>query len=242
MLREMSTRYGRTPGGYLWALLEPIGGLIAMTLVFSMLLRAPQLGNSFVLFFASGYLPFVLYVTIAQSVQGAITFSKPLLRYPALSWIDAVLARLLLNLLTGVLVMVIVFVGLLQMVSVTAIFEFGPMVLSTALACLLATGIGVLNCVLIGLYPVWGKVWGMATRPIFIIAGVFFLFENLPPNLQAIGWYTPWIHFTALFRSGVYPSYEPDFISVPLLLIWALVPLCLGLLLLRRHYLEILNR
>ena len=28
VLREMSTRYGRTPGGYLWAILEPLGMII----------------------------------------------------------------------------------------------------------------------------------------------------------------------------------------------------------------------
>ena len=28
MLREMSTTYGRTPGGYVWALMQPLGSII----------------------------------------------------------------------------------------------------------------------------------------------------------------------------------------------------------------------
>ena len=27
MLREMATTYGRSPGGYLWVMLEPIAGI-----------------------------------------------------------------------------------------------------------------------------------------------------------------------------------------------------------------------
>jgi capsular polysaccharide transport system permease protein len=120
MLREMSTRFGRTPGGYVWAILEPIGALIVLAVVFSILLRVPSLGNSFLLFYASGYLPYTVYATVAASVQTAIMFSKPLLMYPAVSWLDAILARFVLNFLTGVVIFIIVFVGILQFTEATA--------------------------------------------------------------------------------------------------------------------------
>lgn len=113
ILREMSTRYGRTPGGYVWAVLEPVGALVVMSVVFAILLRAPPLGNSFILFYASGYLPFIISATIMANVQSAISFSKPLLMYPAVSWLDAIIARFILNLLTGVVIFIIVFVGIL---------------------------------------------------------------------------------------------------------------------------------
>ena len=38
MLREMSTRYGRSPGGYAWALLEPVGAIIVMAIGFGLML------------------------------------------------------------------------------------------------------------------------------------------------------------------------------------------------------------
>lgn len=34
VLREMSTRYARTPGGYLWAIPEPLGLIVILGLVF----------------------------------------------------------------------------------------------------------------------------------------------------------------------------------------------------------------
>lgn len=242
VLREMSTRYGRTPGGYVWAVLEPVGALVVMSVVFSIMLRAPPLGNSFFLFYASGYLPYTIYATVSSNVQTAMIFSKPLLMYPAVSWIDAILARFILNLLTGVVIFIIVFTGILQFTSASAALVFGPIILSVLLAGFLGLGIGTLNCFLVGMFPAWGNIWGIVTRPLFLAAGVIFLYENMPPFLQDILWYTPWIHITGLARTGVYPTYGPDYISLPLVMIWSMVTLFLGLVLLRRHYQDILNR
>src|SRR5690554_1518437 len=89
MLREMSTRYGRSLGGYIWAILEPLGGVFVLALAFSMLLRTPSLGNSFILFYATGFVPFTLYQNISNTVARALIFSKTLMQYPAVTWADA---------------------------------------------------------------------------------------------------------------------------------------------------------
>ena len=66
ILREMATTYGRSPGGYLWALLDPIAGLLVMTLIFTVMVQSPPLGESFALFYATGFLPFTIYNDIAR--------------------------------------------------------------------------------------------------------------------------------------------------------------------------------
>ncbi|WP_260008654.1 hypothetical protein [Leisingera sp. M527] len=60
----MSTRYGRTPGGYLWAILEPMAAILFLAIGFSLVIRSPSLG-SFLLFYATGFLPFNLYQSIS---------------------------------------------------------------------------------------------------------------------------------------------------------------------------------
>ena len=101
MLREMSTRYGRTPGGYIWALLEPLGGVLILAIGFSLLVRSPPLGTSFILFYATGMMPFDLFQKVSNATAKSLRFSRPLLAYPAVSWIDTLLARFLLNTLTS---------------------------------------------------------------------------------------------------------------------------------------------
>ena len=110
------------------------------------------------------------------------------------------------------------------------------------LAAFLGLGLGTLNCFLIGLFPAWGSIWGILTSPLFLVAGVIFLYENMPSFVQEILWYTPLIHFTGMARTGIYPTYAPDYISIPVVMLWSLISLFFGLLLLRRYYQDILNR
>ncbi len=240
ILREMSTRYGRSPGGYFWALAQPIGGIAILAFAFSLILRTPPLGNSFVLFFASGVLPFAVFLGIQAAVQNALQFSRPLLMYPAVSWIDALFARFILEFLTTTIALIVVLGAVFELTGASAILRVGPMIGATLLMAALGFGIGVFNCALAGLYPAWGNLWQIVTRPLFLVAGVIFIYDRLPSQVQEILWFTPWIHLTGLFRIGIYPSYHPEYISLPLVAAWVMIPMALGLLLLRRHHRTIL--
>ncbi|MFW8595927.1 ABC transporter permease [Cribrihabitans neustonicus] len=242
VLREMSTRYGRTPGGYLWAVLEPLAAILFLSLGFSLVIRTPSLGTSFLLFYATGYLPFDLYNTISNTTARAISFSKPLLKFPAVTWLDAVLARFFLNGLTGALVAVLLLAGVLLVIDSRTVLDLPPAVLAMALAMGLGLGVGTLNCVLTGLYPLWDVAWSIFTRPLFLASGVFFLYEDLPPVGQDILWYNPVMHITGLMRTGFYPTYSAAFVNVPYVLLTSLVLLALGLVLMGRFHRDILNR
>src|SRR5690606_17476223 len=108
MLREMSTTYGRSPGGYLWAVGDPVAGVLLLSIVFSLAFRSPPLGTNFPLFYATGFLPFMAYTELTMKIGQAIRYSRPLLTYPTVTFVDALLSRLLLNLLTNVVIFIIV--------------------------------------------------------------------------------------------------------------------------------------
>lgn len=241
ILREMSTRYGRTPGGYIWAVLEPLAAIVLLAFGFSLLLRSPSLGNSFLLFYATGFLPFNLYRSVSAMVAKSLAFSKPLLAYPAVSWLDALLARFLLNTLTGVLVAYLLLVGILAFTEARAVLDLGPILAAMGLAALLGLGVGTLNCYLQGVFPAWEIVWSIVTRPLFIASGVIFVYEDLPPAAQAVLWYNPLIHVLGYMRTGFYPMYTAPYVSPVYVLVCALLPLMMGLLLLRRSYRDIVN-
>jgi capsular polysaccharide transport system permease protein len=242
VLREMSTRYGRTPGGYLWAILEPLAAILFLSLGFSLVIRDPSLGTSFLLFYATGYLPFDLYNTIANTTARAVNFSKPLLKFPAVTWLDAVAARFLLNSLTGALVAILLLTGALAVIGSRAQLDLPPAVLAMSLTMLLGLGVGTVNCVLMGLYPLWEMAWSIFTRPLFLASGVFFIYEDMPPLAQDILWYNPVLHITGLMRTGFYPTYTAAYVSVPFVLFTSLILLALGLVLMGRYHRDILNR
>jgi len=241
ILREMSTRYGRSPGGYIWAVVEPLAMILLLAIGFSLLLRAPSLGNSFILFYATGYLPFDLYRKVSGTVTGGITFSKPLLFYPGVTWLDALLARFVLNTLTGVMVTYILLAAILQLTDTRIVIDMVPIVQAMALAALLALGIGALNAFLTLYFPVWEITWSIINRPLFLASAIFYIYEDLPAFAQDILWYNPLVHVTGWMRTGFYPMYDAPYVSRVYVLAIALVTLAAGLMLLRRHHRTLLN-
>jgi len=241
MLREMATRYGRSPGGYVWALLEPLGAIAILALGFSLIIRAPGLGNSFLLFYATGFMPFILYQDLSNHVARAVQFSRALLYYPVVTWVDALVARFVLNTLTGILVAGIVLGAITMLTDTRMTVDLAPILEAMSLAILLGGGIGVLNCALMGLFPVWMQVWSILSRPLFLVSGVFFLYEDMPGTVQAILWWNPLIHVVGIMREGFYVTYEASYASPLFVALTGLVSLFFGVVLMGRFHRQILQ-
>ncbi|EYD70566.1 ABC transporter permease [Limimaricola hongkongensis] len=241
VLREMGTTYGRSPGGYVWAILQPIGVLAIMSLAFSAVLRSPSLGTSFILFYATGYLPFSGYGEIQGKVSNALRFSKALLAYPRVTWIDTILARLILAVLTKVTVGCIVFAGILALVDTRASLDIGPILNAVALSACIGLGVGMMNCLLNGLVPIWSNIWGILTAPLFLASGVIFLYEDMPQFAQDILWWNPILHAVGVMRRGFYPTYEASYVSLTYGYGLGATLILLALVLLRRHHKRVLE-
>ncbi|MGI3171693.1 ABC transporter permease [Pseudooceanicola sp. C21-150M6] len=240
MLREMASRYGRSPGGYLWAILEPVGAIAVMALGFSLLVRTPPLGTSFLLFFATGFIPFSLYQNLATSVSKSINFSRALLTYPVVSWIDAILARFLLNSLTAIMVSYLILLGIMPLSDSPVAIDYVPVLETMLMAMGLGLAVGTINCALTGLIQIWGQVWSIVTRPLFIASGIFFLYDDLSETAQSVLWYNPLVHLVGWMRTGFYPNYEAPYFSGLYVLGCTFVLLFLGIVLLGRYHRDIL--
>lgn len=241
MLREMATTYGRSPGGYLWAVLEPVGGIAILTLIFSLGFNAPSLGVNFPIFYATGILPFMMFNSVCNRVSTALLFSKSLLAYPAVTFLDALLARFLVNTVTQAMVGYVVFGGILMLYETRT--DPAPMLIaqSLGLTAALALGIGTLNAYLIARFAVWQVIWSILTRPLFLISGIFFLFNAMPHTMRDFIWFNPLIHVVGIMRAGFYPTYDADYVSVIYVIIVSVGTFALGLLLLRRSHRDLLD-
>lgn len=241
MLREMSTSYGRSPGGYIWAFAEPIGGILVMTLAFSFISNRPALGTNFPLFFATGMLPFLLYTSVANNVGTAIRYSRPLLAYPGVTFIDAVVARLLLTALTQLLVAGLLIALIILIYGVRVQIDYLTC-LRAALACIaLGTGVGLVNCYLMSMFSIWQFIWSVLNRPLFLVSGLFFIIDYLPHQLRSALLWNPLAHPIMLMRRGVYDTYDGTYASEFYVYSIALVLAALGMLLLYRFHRVILD-
>ncbi len=241
MLREMATTYGRSPGGYLWAIIEPVAGIAILTFAFGFLFAFPPIGTSFELFHATGMLPFLMFTTITSRVSTCLIFSKPLLIYPAVTFVDAIIARFAVTLITELMVCAVVLCSILTLYDTRTTPDLLIIVESLSLTAVFALAVGTLNAYLFMRWHVWHIMWSILTRPLFLISGVFFTYDALPRLLQDVLWYNPLIHIVGIMRSGFYPSYSADYTSHLYVTGVSLVALLAGLQLLRWFHTQILH-
>lgn len=241
VLREMATSYGRSPGGYLWAVAEPVGGIMLLTLVFSLGFRTPPMGTNFAIFYATGVVPFVAFMSISNKVAQSIRQAKPLLAYPAVTFMDAMLAKVIFNIVTQLLVAYLVF----TFIVMTQETRTDPQILGIALAFgmvfTFAVGLGALNCFLFTAFPWWQQVWSIVTRPLFLLSCIFFIFDDVPAKMQPYLWFNPLVHVVGEMRRSFYTAYRGEYISSLYVFGVGLVLMAIGLALLHRYHRDLLN-
>ncbi len=213
MLREMATTYGRSPGGYLWAVLEPVAGIALLSLAFGLIFRTPSLGTNFPLFYATGYLPYMFYMDVSRKVMRSIKFSSTLVDFPAGTYLDMILARFFLNAIIHLIVFLVVMCGIFFLFETRTYVVLLPVVSAISMAAALGLSIGILSCYLLTIFPVWERIWTIINRPMFIFSAVFFTYENIPVAYQPILWFNPLVHASGEMRSGFYPIYDATYVS-----------------------------
>ncbi|MEO8530837.1 MAG: ABC transporter permease [Deltaproteobacteria bacterium] len=235
LIREMITRYGRTPGGYIWAILEPAGMIFLFALAFSQFIHAPPLGTSFILFYATGYLPYHAYSDIAGTTSQAVAFNRQLMQLPMVKPLDTIIARFILGATTLVIVVFMIFAGMLFLIDDQIAFTPAPLLLALFAASCLGLGIGTLNTVLFQFFPIWERLWPIISRPLLLISGVFYLVESLPGHARDIITWNPLVHIIGEARLAFYPAYHGDYIDMSYVFAIALGTFLLGSALLLRH-------
>jgi capsular polysaccharide transport system permease protein len=242
ILREMSTTYGKSPGGYLWAVLEPLAGIFIMVLIFSAGFRNPPIGSSFPIFFATGIVPFTMFMQLSGRIGGSILFSKSLLAYPAVTYIDAVAARFILNAVVQLLINYTLITAIIVLQDVPVALRFSRILLGYAEIMALALGIGLFNAFLGGMFPIWLQIWSIITRPLFLISGVLFIYETLPRPFNEYMLYNPLTHAIATIRSGFYARYDAAYADPVFVFAVAGITGITGLVFLHRYHKDILYR
>ncbi|MES0809968.1 ABC transporter permease [Roseibium sp. SCPC15] len=230
VIREMTTRYGNKIGGYMWAVLDPVLTIAILTSVFSAIAHTPPLGRSFTLFFATGYAAFYMYRSTADQVCLSVQVNRALLNYPVVKPYDAIVARAFLQVVTLFVVNLMLFCGLWLMVPFQSV-DLKPILLASLIAIALGAGVGIANIVWFHLSSTYQQIWGIVNRPAFLVSGVFFLPETIPPPFREVLLWNPLVHIIALFRMGFYPTYRASFLDMPYIVGLTVFSLVFGLVL-----------
>lgn len=232
IIREMAARFGDKPGGYVWALLDPLTHVFLMTIIFSAIAKAPPLGTSFPLFFASGYLCFQFYQGMSTYVASAVKANKSLLTYPLVAPIDAVVARYILQFITTSFVATFILGTIIVQLPYSVHFDWPRILEALFAATLLGVGMGLINVTLFARSPLYEQIFSLVNRPMFMVSGVFFLPDAMPRPYADYLLYNPILHSVMCFRRGIYPEYNPEMLDMGYVYEWVSCLIFIGLALL----------
>jgi len=242
MMREIASTETRTSLGFLWQVIDPVASIALLTMFFSILSRQPPLGTNFPLYYVTGVLPFNVFNTVASKVSQSVKFSKPLLEFPAVNIIDALVARFVLNFVIQCAIFIILTWTIIMSWHVQVNIDIPLAVEAMCLGGILALGVGTFNSVLFLAYPVYANIYSVLTRPLFLASGIFFEISTMPEWVQKIEAWNPTQMPVTLMRKAFFPGADASLASPFYLIMFSLVAGTLGLTTLRRFFRDALER
>ncbi len=233
LLREQKTRFGRSRIGYVWAVVEPLAHIAVMSLVYWAVNRQAPVGASVIMFFATGVLPFFLFHKTALHLGAAVRGSQKVLRMPFVAPMDMVVARAILEAVTWVAVVCVLFTTLLAL-GLADMPDAPEVSLLAALVTLgLGFGVGLINATAMTLWTSWVRVYTTLTRPLYIFSAIFFSIDQVPSTLQYWLSWNPVMHAVQWFRTGFRADYETSVLDEKYLIAWVIGTILVGLCMMR---------
>jgi capsular polysaccharide transport system permease protein len=233
MIRESRTRYGKTDLGYLWAIIDPTIQLGVFWLLFTILGRVVPVPASMPVFLITGMLPYRFWFACVGRGASAAPSNLPLLTYPQVKVFDVVLARVLLDATTFIIVTLMFVIGLRFLAGEPfTSWVRDPIVLATAVLALFYFSVcsAIFSSSLARIFPVWPEVFGYMGRPLYFASGIFFTFESLPTGFRGLALYLPTAHMLEWIRTGAIPGFVSTLYSPLFILSFSTIILVIGMM------------
>ena len=228
-IREMKTRFGKFRLGYLWAILEPLSFVLILSMIRMFFNNRGIGGIDHPVFYATGIMPFLFFQHCVNVCLHAVDSNIGLFNYQRVRPIDAVLARVLLE-VSIMMATALLVAGVLCLLGFQIRLD-DPLgfLLTMLLLGLFSLGIGLGLSVLGGLSNEVQKITPILIRPLFFISGIFFMISNIPQPFQDYLLLNPILHQIELCRSNMYCDYKTPVNGFSYLAICTLVVAFTGL-------------
>lgn len=207
VVRNAVTRFGESRLGFIWILLEP-AAFVGIFLLMHTSMSHVAFGDSALLFTITGVFGFRMTRGISRKAERGIISNQPMLTYPLVRPLDTIFATFLTE-STIWLIICAIFMGGLA-VSLDRNVIVYPIEFAECLAAILffALSFATFNAMISSLVPRYDTFINIASMPLMLISGIFFVPATLPPDIQNIMWWNPFLHCVEWFRTSTYLDYN----------------------------------
>jgi ABC-2 type transport system permease protein len=213
--RDLTARYKRSVLGIAWTMLNPLGMMIVLSIVFSQVFRITI--ENYPAYVLSGLIAWTFFAQTSSSAINVLVWGGDLLQriyIPRSAFAISSIGTGLINLLLSLVPLLVVMVAIGSPLHLTILLAPVAMILlglySLGLGLLIST-IGIYFADVVEMYAIVIMGW-------FYITPIIYTLDLLPAKLQ--GWLqlNPMVHLVELFRSLVFfgkiPTLESWLISV----------------------------
>jgi len=227
MGENFAYRHKRLRLNALLALAEPLVFIAMITLLHEALHQSPPFGSSAVLFFATGVLPYSVFMHSSNRTR--VTESS--LRLPGVTQFDILLAHILDELLLKIVVIGLVFFGL-YLTGVEEAIPVEPVQCFAALGvlALMGVGFGMVSVVLYSAWSWWKYMYPFLVRALLLFSSVMYVMDLVPDPARSVMVWDPMAHAITWFRAGVYSFYPTRLLDLTYMFECAIGMVVIGIL------------
>lgn len=238
LLRELSSRFGKSRGGFLWVLIEPMAHLIVPVFILGFIRQRLVPGVEYPVFLVYGFLPFLLFKAICLQIVDGVNTAKGLLSYRQVLLMDVFVAKAMAFVVIQALVFTIVLTGLGMLGY--EVLPPRPVELAgvLALCVVLAFGLGLILAAIASLIPDARPVIHVMFMPLYFVSGILFPVTRFPDAWVQWMAFNPVLHLVELSRVMAVEGYVPmKYLSLAYPFALAFSMVVIGLMLYRLRYL-----
>lgn len=205
MMDNFAFRHRAKRFSAIFAVVEPLILVALMSMMASALERHARFGSSPALFFASGVLPYSLFLYVSLRIK----MTEIGRRLPRVSIFDLIVAHVLAEFLLKIVVIVVLFSVLYFAFGVKEAMPVNPARCLAALAILAVFGVafGLINIAIVAVFPVWQYIYQYASRVLLMFSGALWIMDFMPPKIQGYMALDPIAHVIVWFRMGLYAEF-----------------------------------
>jgi capsular polysaccharide transport system permease protein len=231
MLRDVRTRFfGNALGFVALSVLWPLCHIIVLLVIYTYMGRTAPVGDSLVLFFSTGLLPFMTFSYMSRWIMLGLLLNKPLLAFPVVCVTDILLSRALLEVI-GSLLMAVSLCIILFFLEVDFVpYDIPQAFYAWGAVLLFGLGMGMINSVLAMAFSGWMYGYFLIVITLYACSGIIFVPDVVPDPYRTWLSFNPVLHAVTWMRSAFYPGYGVIVLDKSYLLSWCLWTIFAGFL------------
>lgn len=229
-LREALTRLSAGRGAWVWILLEPIGHVVLLMILFGVVYQRIVSGVDGAMFIMTGIMAYQVIKNTASRCTEAVGSNTALYAYRQVKPVDAVLVRAFLEGMLAMTSALLILCGA-QFLGYAAMPQNIFLVLA-AFGCMwsFGLGLGLIFSVAAELVSELRKFIGMLWMPVYFLSAVMYPSMAIPQPYREWLLLNPLVHGVETMRVGFYAQYAvPADLSLGYLALCAIISLALGL-------------